>query len=86
MAADAEIVIGGGRGVLDVVSGATPVSPPCGSAVDTVPVALVTISGADTAAKVERRVRATDAALELVVAGGPFFGRLIPCPRTSGVF
>ena len=78
MAADADVVIGGGTGVLDVVSGATPVSIPCGSAVEIVPVALVTVSGADTVARVERRARAADATLELVVAGGPFFARFIP--------
>ena len=71
-------MIGGGRGVLDVVSGATSTSTPCGSAVETVPVALVTVSGADTAVKVERRARAAEPALEHVVAGGPFFGRLMP--------
>ena len=72
-------VTGGGRGVLDVVSGAAPVPTPCGSAVETVPVALVTVSVAGSATDVERRARATEAALELVVlAGGVFFMRLIP--------
>ncbi len=78
LAVAADVVIGGGTGVLDVVSGVTPVSTPCGSALETVPVALVTVSGADTGAKVERRARAVQPALELVVAAGPYLDRLIP--------
>ena len=79
--------IGGGTGVLAVVSGAGPAVTPCGSAVETVPVALVTVSVAGNDTDVERRARATEAALELVVlAGGVFFMRLIPWPRISGVF
>ena len=88
-----DTVIGGGRGVLDVVSGAAPVSKSCGSAVDTVPVALVTVSGVGSATDAERRARTPEAvavevktAFELVVVGVPFFMRLIPWPRMSGVF
>ena len=88
-----DTVIGGGRGVLDVVSGAAPVSKSCGSAVDTVPVALVTVSEVDSATDAERRARAPEAvavevktAFELVVVGVHFFMRLIPWPRMSGVF
>ncbi len=65
--------------MLDVVSGVTPVFTPCGSAVEIVPVAPVTVSVAGSATDVERRARATDAALVPVVfAGGVFFMRLIP--------
>ena len=77
--------IGVGTGVLAVVSGAGPAVTPCGSAVETVPVALVTVSVAGSATDVERRARAlaaviaeVDAVLEPVVAGGVFFRRLIP--------
>ena len=66
--------------MLEVVSGAAPVSTPCGRGVETVPVALVIISVAGTAAVEERRARARELALALVIAafGGVFFKRLIP--------
>ncbi len=71
-----DAAIGGGRGLLDVVFGAAPASTPCGSAVETGPVALVTLSVAGSATDVERsaRVPATvaaevEAALELVGSG-----------------
>ena len=55
------------------------------------PVALVTVSVAGTVAVVERRERASAVGavfvvFALVVAGGPFFNRLNPWPRMSGVF
>ncbi len=88
-----DAVIGGGRDVLDVVSGAAPASTPCGSAVETVPVALVTVSVAGSATGVERRARVAavvavefETTLELVVAGGVLFKPLIPWPRISAVF
>ena len=55
------------------------------------PVALVTVSVAGGATDVERSERASAVGavfivFALVVAGGPFFNRLIPWPRMSGVF
>ena len=62
------------------MSGRAPASTPCGSAVDTVPVALVVVRVTGNVAVVERR--APDVALALVLVfiafGGVFFNRLIP--------
>ncbi len=61
-----------------MVSGRAPASTLCGSAVETVPVALVIISVAGTVAVVERRARSRELALVLTALGGVFFKRLIP--------
>ncbi len=64
--------------MLAVVSGAAPASTPCGRAVETVPVALVTVSVAGKAAEVERRARDSELVLVLTAFGGVFFKGLIP--------
>ncbi len=81
MSADTEI--GGGSGVLAVVSGGVPASIPCGRAVEIVPVALVIVSVAGTTAEVERRARDVALALVFAVVGVPFLCRLMPWPLMS---
>ena len=68
---------GVGRGVLEVVSGIVPVTMPCGSAVETVPVALVIISVAGMDTEVQRRARVSELTLELVALGSAFGGGLL---------
>ena len=68
---------GVGRDVLDVVSCTVPVTTPSGSAVETVPVALVIVSVAGMDTEVERRARVSELTLELVALGSAFGGGLL---------